>query len=820
MSGEKEAIGEDRAVRIGWVLDSFLSRREAGESVSEAELCTRHPDIALELRMHLDLLGDLPPAVDKINTLIAKGLLARSEDPKYQAQLGAYKIHDYIGRGGMGIVLKAYEESLNRTVALKILRPELADDHVALERFTREAKAAAALKHPNIVTVHAIGHERGVPFIAMEYVEGPSLAEVIRSVGSPCPTDAANSVGSPCSTDLEDELDARGSSLLLSSSHSSSGSRFPLTTEAIRHIFGQLLEALAAAHDAGLIHRDVKSSNILLTSSSSVPQQPRATVPCDPEPRTLNPEPSIKLADFGLARMLNSQTRMTAADSILGTPEYMSPEQARGDSEIDHRTDLYSAGVVLYEMLTGRVPFKADTPSAVIHQILNTDPPEPRTFNQEVDPVLASLALRLMAKEREDRLASADAAIEVLEAGRPVASLEAHRRLRRRIMTAASGVVLIGGGVWLVSQLISRSRPDTGARVSEVEKTIRSVQIDERRKWILLAYYGDDAEPKVFHDFSPDIDRIRDAKLVDLDGHGERIVVAGLNKPVGGQNLIALDAQGKELWRQDVSNVAPDYLWPDCGPPAHWSCYMVIVGNLGGRAGDELVVVAKDTDSYPTRISRIDARSGQVVSTFWHMGQLEDVKIARDFFGPKQPAIIAWGTNNKLDGFGDPYPPWPYKLEPDEDPPKTRYDHVNIAMVLDPDNMDGRGPPRTRRLDMEHFGAARPFAYAFLDRPMGKPTGSYVPEGGTERRFPTQQELGSIGRIEVPARADMGGDGHSITVYLDSPTTEVGGARLAVDRNLNVRKVEFVTGSGLYITEDYWREHWHPIIQNGAYVDR
>ena len=171
MSSEQNTDGQERGVRIGRILDAFVTARQRGEPVSESELYAKHPDIALELRQHLSLLRDLPSPADKIDSLISQGILERCDDERYSAQLGAYKIVDYIGRGGMGIVLKAYEESLNRTVALKILRPELADDRVALERFTREAKAAAALNHPNIVTVHAVGHNRGVPFIAMEYVQ-------------------------------------------------------------------------------------------------------------------------------------------------------------------------------------------------------------------------------------------------------------------------------------------------------------------------------------------------------------------------------------------------------------------------------------------------------------------------------------------------------------------------------------------------------------------------------------------------------------------------------------------------------------------------
>ncbi len=304
---QTQSAGDDaRDVRLGQILDDYLSRRSRGEMVTESELLAQHPDLADELRDMLATVRDLRPASDRIGALIKQGVLDRSKDPRYLAELGSYRITGYIGRGGMGIVLKAYEESLNRTVALKILRPELEDDPVALKRLIREAKAAAGLQHPNIVTVHAVGQERGAHYIAMEYVDGPSLADVVREHG-------------------------------------------PLPPEIVRNVFRQVLSALAAAHDVGLIHRDVKSSNILLelwprrrtgTEGAGTPQAEVAPAtqssivnlqPAISDPRTLNPEAAggVKLADFGLARMLTAETRVTLGDTALGTPEYMRLSQNR-----------------------------------------------------------------------------------------------------------------------------------------------------------------------------------------------------------------------------------------------------------------------------------------------------------------------------------------------------------------------------------------------------------------------------------------------------------------------------------------------------------
>lgn len=229
--------------------------------------------------------------------------------------IGPYQLLEEIGRGGMGVVYKAWQPSLNRFVVLKMLPESLLLDPKFLDRFQREARVVARLSHPNIVAIYDAGAVGGLHYIAMEYMDGGTL---------------------------EDRLMAG-----------------PLSLDAAQKILTQVASALDYAHAQGLIHRDIKPSNILFTSDGWV-----------------------KVADSGIARPAES-TRLTRTGVLLGTPEYMSPEQATGDA-VDHRTDLYALGVVAYEMLTGRVPFQGTTPYAVLHAAIYQAPPSPREINPPV----------------------------------------------------------------------------------------------------------------------------------------------------------------------------------------------------------------------------------------------------------------------------------------------------------------------------------------------------------------------------------------------------------------------------------------------------
>ncbi|HET7478521.1 MAG TPA: Stk1 family PASTA domain-containing Ser/Thr kinase [Rubrobacteraceae bacterium] len=251
-----------------------------------------------------------------------------------------YTLLDRLGSGGMAEVYLAHDEVLDRDVALKALREQYADDDSFVERFRREARNAASLSHPNIVQVYDQGRaENGTYYMAMEYVPGGTLKDRIVEHGALEPREAAG-------------------------------------------LAAQVAEALAVAHDRGIVHRDIKPQNVLMTPSGET-----------------------KVADFGIARAA-SATVMTQTNLVLGTAGYMAPEQAAGE-EVSPATDLYSLGVVLYEMLTGALPYEADTPLAVAMKHVNAPLQHPRDANPEVPQELDAVVVRLLAKDPSERYASA-----------------------------------------------------------------------------------------------------------------------------------------------------------------------------------------------------------------------------------------------------------------------------------------------------------------------------------------------------------------------------------------------------------------------------
>ena len=282
-----------------------------------------------------------------------------------------YVLRDSLGRGGMGEVYLARDELLGREVAVKLLRAQHAENAQFVERFRREAKNAAALSHQNIVSVYDAGESPdGTPYMAMEYVGGGTLAERIETES---PLDA---------------LEAAGITL-------------------------QVACALQEAHEKGVIHRDIKPHNIFLAERAEASASSSATSARAGGGAGGVAPGSVKVGDFGIARA-GAETAMTETSLIIGTVRYLSPEQAMG-TEVGPQSDLYSLGIVLYEMLTGRVPFDAENPIAIAMKHVSEAPTPPREINPGVPEGIQTITLRLLSKDPEDRYAEAAALIADLE---------------------------------------------------------------------------------------------------------------------------------------------------------------------------------------------------------------------------------------------------------------------------------------------------------------------------------------------------------------------------------------------------------------------
>ena len=259
-----------------------------------------------------------------------------------------YEIMECIGNGGMAMVYKARDHRLNRLVAVKILKPELASDADFRRRFHDESQAVAMLSHTNIVSVYDVSHSDGLDYIVMEMIDGLTLKQYMQRRG------------------------------------------VPLNWREALHFITQIVRALSHAHSRGIIHRDIKPHNIMVLRDGSV-----------------------KVTDFGIAQ-LTSAAQSTLTQEAIGSVHYISPEQAKG-SHVDCRTDIYSAGVVLYEMLTGRLPFEGDTPVGVVIQHINAIPVPPRSLNPDVPETLEEITMKAMAPSLDQRYGTADEMLEDLK---------------------------------------------------------------------------------------------------------------------------------------------------------------------------------------------------------------------------------------------------------------------------------------------------------------------------------------------------------------------------------------------------------------------
>lgn len=336
-------------------LERLAAGKETWEGTARqlAEADAENAVVGIESSGHLrDVLDDLKQGVDvgKAATASSRDVLRflePSDEPDSIGRLDSYEIHEVVGAGGMGVVLRGWDPTLRRVVAIKVLAAHLANSAAAERRFVREAQAAAAVTHDHVVAIHAVeaGHEP--PYLVMQYIEGKTLQE---------------------------RLDATG----------------PLDVKEILRIGQQTAQGLAAAHRQGIVHRDIKPANILLENGVE----------------------RVRITDFGLARAIDDAS-MTQSGVVAGTPLFMAPEQAQGQP-VDHRSDLFSLGSVLYAMAAGRPPFRSSTMMGVIRRVCDDEARPIREINPDVPDWLCGIIDRLLSKNPVERFQSADEVAELL----------------------------------------------------------------------------------------------------------------------------------------------------------------------------------------------------------------------------------------------------------------------------------------------------------------------------------------------------------------------------------------------------------------------
>ncbi len=438
-----------------------------------------------DLRKTLDTC-DLRESMVDVNQVTLERIteyLGPTDHPEMLGRLGSYEICGLVGQGSTGVVAKAFEPSLNRYVAIKLLSPVIAASGPARNRFAREARAAAAVLHENVIPIYAVDQHQGLPYIVTQYVAGGSL---------------------------QNRIDKRG----------------PLDTREVVRIATQVSRGLAAAHAQGIVHRDVKPANIMLESSVD-----RAVV-----------------SDFGLARVADDAAA-TRSGVIAGTPQYMSPEQARGE-RIDHRSDLFSLGTVMYVACTARLPFRGETVFGVIQRVCEYDPLPIRETNPDVPRWLEAFIEKLLAKRRDDRFESAEQVAEHLarelahlQSAEPIAepqrpwmvdrkSEPKKHRVARTVALSLIALATLG----LASFFVTPPSPQTGdadsaeqppvrdtAPVPEVTRQIGRIEefaIDEKQTFPAVA-----AEILVFEMDRGGIE-VRAAEGEELTIHVKRVVKA------------------------------------------------------------------------------------------------------------------------------------------------------------------------------------------------------------------------------------------------------------------------------------------------------
>ena len=456
MNPASEDAARDRQLEA--ILHTYLQAVDAGQAPDQNALLRQHPDFATELaaffanqeevvQLARGMADPLTPALPAAGAATLAPGEASGLAPGTQVRyFGDYELLEEIARGGMGVVYKARQVSLNRPVALKmILAGQLAGDK-EVQRFYAEAQIAANLQHPHIVAVHEVGEYHGQHYFSMELVEGQSLAELIRD-NTLEPKRAAGYV--------------------------------KIVAEAIQY-----------AHEQGTLHRDLKPSNILIDSLD----RPRVT-------------------DFGLARRTEVDARLTATGAVLGTPSYLPPDQASGQrGRVGPASDVYSLGAMLYELVTGRPPFRAATAIDTILQVLNSAPLAPRLLNPKIDRNLETIILKCLAKDPAERYATARDLADDLQAyveGRSIKArrpgrvertgrwLRKHRRsLSLTAATAAVTALVMAGGILIWQSTRPKPEPVGHILLTTAGEPLTAQAVDDEDKPLAAGFTVPTAEPQ------------------------------------------------------------------------------------------------------------------------------------------------------------------------------------------------------------------------------------------------------------------------------------------------------------------------------------
>jgi serine/threonine protein kinase len=394
--------------RVLALVKEYQSEWETGRRPDRVIYLARHPELAAVIGIYLDSIDMLHSGAQGLSGTERRSIrldtgLARGD------RLGEFVLIREIGRGGMGVVYEAFQPSLNRRVAVKVLPAIFAADRMRLQRFTVEAQAAAAVAHPHIVTVYAIGEDRGIHYYAMRLVDGAPLdilaagtTTATHNLGETC----SYSPSSPSTEKGEPDTHATGFTVNQRTAESvcplielSRTDRLAYHKE-IARLGSQVARALDHAHQCGVVHRDIKPANLLLDKDRH-----------------------IWVTDFGLAQLADGPT-VTRTGNAVGTLRYMSPEQAAGlRHRLDHRTDVYSLAATIYELAAGRAVFPAEEPAVLVRQIVHDDPTPPSTVDAAFPNDFETVLLKALQKEPQDRYATASELADDLDrflAGQPV----------------------------------------------------------------------------------------------------------------------------------------------------------------------------------------------------------------------------------------------------------------------------------------------------------------------------------------------------------------------------------------------------------------